>query len=105
VGRVPESITVAVNVVTFVFEASAVLSVQFGYSFRLREGESPSVERLPVRGTRVLDLLGMRVETCRVFRNRELVIGFPGDGQLRCLETPDPFESYIIQVGSDEWVV
>ena len=105
VGRVLESITFAVNVVTFVFESAAVLSLQFGYSYRLRDGQASSSETVPVTATGVLDLLGRQVETCRIFRNRELVIGFSGGAQLRCLETPEPFESYIIQVGSDEWVV
>lgn len=105
VGRALESITFAVNVVTFVFETSAVLSLQFGYSFRFGEGQASSSETVPVAATRVLDLIGLRVETCRIFRKRELVIGFSGGAQLRCLESPAPFESYIIQVGGDEWIV
>ena len=105
VGRVLETITFACNVIVFTFEPHAVLSVQYAYSYRLGKNHTARTEFLPVASTSVVGLVGSRVESCKVFRKRELVIGFAQGGQLRCLETNEPYESYIIQVDSEEWVV
>lgn len=105
VDRVLETIGFASNVVTFTFEPQAVLSIQYGYSYRTEQSHPIRTEFVPVGETSVVSLMGASVESCSVFRKRELVIRFTRGGRLRCLETAEPYESYIIEVDGEEWVV
>jgi hypothetical protein len=103
VGHVLEVVAFAENAVYLTFDRELSISIESCFEYCSGNSDSPvEQQRVPVKASAVMQLIGRTVLACEAERNGTLTLHFEGGQVFRCIDDQVQYESYRITNGKHE---
>ena len=106
IGRVLEVVSYSDNSLSLGFDNRVSITIESSFEYRSRPGGGDvELQRVPVRSSSVMQLLGHSVESVDSDRDGTLGLQFSGGSVFRCFDDQSAYECYRIANGDSETYV